>query len=260
MNRWLVAAIACAVAARLNAGLTYRTETITAGVRPHTFNGVVKIEAGQSRFEVIKSDEKMFEAGSIVLSSAKEDVITVLNPARKTYYVIDLAKVASSVAETQKQLAPWMTIPKPETAVRNEGSGGIVEGYATQRWVIDAVINMKMHAPADNREKRFATTSEIWTTDKLPAEASSVIQGSSLPGDPILDAIRESHAKLKGFPLKSVTVTTMSIGGSTTTSTSRTNVTGIRRASFPPSAFTIPAGYRKVDNPIDAMLAGIGAR
>ena len=79
MNRLLVAAIACAVAARLNAGLTYRTETITAGVRPHTFNGVVKIEAGQSRFEVIKSDEKMFEAGSIVLSSAKEDVITVLN-------------------------------------------------------------------------------------------------------------------------------------------------------------------------------------
>jgi len=119
---------------------------------------------------------------------------------------------------------------------------------------------MKMHAPADNGDKRFATTSEIWTTDKLPAEASSVIQGSSLPGDPILDAIRESHAKLKGFPLKSVTVTTMSIGGSTTTSTSRTNVTGIRRASFPPSAFTIPAGYRKVDNPIDAMLAGIGAR
>ena len=228
VNRLLTAAIAFAFAARLNAGLTYRTETITESVRPHIFNGVVKIEAGQSRFEVIKSDEKMFEAGSIVLSSAKEHVITVLNPARKTYYVIDLAKVANSVAETQKQLAPWMTIPKPVATVRNEGSGGLVEGYPTQRWVVDAVIDLKMRAPADNSDKRFKTTSEIWTTEKLPAEASSVIQGSSLPGDPILDSIREAHAKLKGFPLKSVTVTKMTIGGSTTTSTSRTNVTGIR--------------------------------
>jgi hypothetical protein len=52
----------------------------------------------------------------------------------------------------------------------------------------------------------------------------------------------------------------MTIGGSTTSSTSHTNVTSIHRATFPPSAFMIPAGYKRVDSPIDAMLNTLGAR
>jgi hypothetical protein len=259
LNRLLILTVAVAFAARLDAGLTYRTETTTEGVRPHAFNGIVKIESGHSRFEVIKSDEKMFETGSIILSSAKDNVATVLNPARKTYYVVDFAKIASSVAETQKQLAPWMTMQKPVATVKNEGPGGLVQGYPTQRWVIDSSMDMKMHAPADNGARRITTRSEIWTTEKLPAEASSIIQNSQLPGDPIFDAIHDAHAKMKGFTLKSVTVTRMTIGGSTTSSTSRTNVTAIRAATFPSSDFVIPAGYKKVDSPIDAMLSTLGA-
>jgi len=168
-NPMFVAAAVLLFAARANGGLTYRAETVTEGVKVHSFSGIVKVESGQSRFEITRSDEKLFEAGSVVLSSAKDSFITVLNPAKKTYYVLDFARVASSVAETQKQLAPWMTIPKPVATVKNEGPGGIIEGYPTQRWLIDAVIEVKTHSPADKSEKRFTTTSEIWTTEKLPA-------------------------------------------------------------------------------------------
>ncbi len=184
----------------------------------------------------------------------------MLNPAKKTFYLLDFAKIASSVAEAQKQLAPWMTMPKSVATVRNEGPGGLVQGYPTQRWVIDSSMEMKMHTPADDGARHITTRSEIWTTEKLPAEASSIIQNSQLPGDPIFDAIHDAHAKMKGFALKSVTVTTMTIGGSTTSSTSRTSVTGIHTATFPPSDFVIPAGYKKVDSPIDAMLSTLGAR
>ncbi len=260
MNRWLIAAFVLAFANQLGAGLTYRTDTTTEGVRTRVFNGIVKVEAGQSRFDVTKSDEKMFETGSVILSSSTSSVITVLNPAKKTWFIIDLAKVASSVAETQKQFAAWVTIPKPVTTVKSEGAGGIVEGFPTQRWLVDASIEIKTHAAVDNSAKRMTTHSEIWTTERLPAAAASILESSKLAGDSVLDSLSEARTKMTGFPLKSVTVTKMTIGGSTTTATSRTSVSGIHTATFPPSDFVIPAGYKRVDSPIDAMLNAFGSR
>ena len=253
MNRSIIGAIALVFAARMDAGLTYRTETTTDGVRSHVFNGVVKTEAGHSRFEVIKSDEKMFEAGSVILSSANDSVMTVLNPSKKTYYVIDFVKLANSVAETQRQMAPWLSIPKPVATVNSEGAGGTVQGYPTQRWVIDTTTTMKTPAPMT-----IVGRLEIWATEKLPSNASPAIPGSNTSADPIFGSLREAEAKIKGFPLKSVTVTKMTSGGSTTTSTSRTNVTAIHVTTVPPSEFVIPSGYRKVDSPIDAMLGAFG--
>ena len=215
-------------------------------------SGIVKVESGQSRFDVTKSDEKMFEAGAVILSSSTSSVITVFNPAKRTYYVIDFAKVASSVAETQKQLAPLVTIPTPVATVKSEGAGELVEGFPTKRWLVDASIEIK--TALDNSPKQITMRSEIWTTEMLPAAAASILDSSKLPGDPILDSAGAVRAKMTGFPLKSVTVTKMTIAGSTTTSTSRTSVTGIRNATFPPSEFVLPAGYKRVDSPVDAML------
>jgi Domain of unknown function (DUF4412) len=266
MNRWcganrrplLVAAFALAFASQAGAGLTYRTETTTSGVRTRVMIGIVKVESDQSRFDITKSDEKMFETGSVILSSSTSAVVTVLNPAKKTYYVIDFAKVASSVAETQKQLAPLVTIPRPVATVKSEGAGGLVEGFPTKRWLVDASIEMK--TALDNSAKQITMRSEIWTTEKLPAAAASILDSSKLPGDPVFDSLGASRAKMTGFPLKSVTVTKMTFAGSTTTSTSRTSVTGIHNATFPASDFVIPAGYKRVDSPIDTMLNAFGSR
>ncbi len=101
---------------------------------------------------------------------------------------------------------------------------------------------------------------EILTTEKLPATASSMALNSSPPDDPVFGAIRDAYAKIKGFPLRSVTVTKMTTSGSTTTTRSRTNVTAIHVATFPLSDFEIPSGYKRVDNPIDAMLNAFGLR
>jgi Domain of unknown function (DUF4412) len=255
MNRTIASVVVIVFATRLEAGVTYRSETTTTGVRSRAFNGIVKTESGQSRFTVTKSDEKMFEAGSVILSSGKDSNMTVLNPAKGTYYVLDFAKVASSVAETQKQFAPWLSISKPVVTVKSEGPGGIVEGYPTQRWLVDTSMEMKMKTSVV-----ISAHLEILTTEKLPAAASSMALNSLSPDDPVFGAIRDAYAKIKGFPLRSVTVTKMTTGGSTTTTTSRTNVTAIHVATFPPSDFAIPAGYKRVDSPIDAMLNAFGSR
>lgn len=253
MNRLIVGTIALLFAARLDAGLTYRMETTTSGVRLRVFNGIVKTEGGQSRFDVVRSDEKMFEAGSIILTSTDDSVMTVLNPARKSYYVIDMVKLAVSVAETRKQLAPWMSMSRAVATVKNEGPGGMIQGYPTQRWVVDTTMAMKTPA-------RMTITSrlEIWATEKLPGNASSMVPGSVTATDPIFGSLRESVGKIRGLPLRSVTVTTMTTGGSTTTTTSRMNVTAIHVSTIAPSEFVIPSGYRKVDSPIEAMLGAFG--
>lgn len=254
MNRSIRSVIVLVFAARVEAGLTYRTETTTDGVRWRAFNGIVKTEAGRSRFEVTRSDEKMFEAGSIILSSANDNVMTVLNPAKKTYYVIDFVKLASSVAATQKQLAPWMSISKPVATVKSEGPGGTLQGYPTQRWVIDTTMNMKTPA-----QMNITTHLEIWAAGKLPAIASPIAPGSGTAADPIFGSLRDAQSKIKGLPLKSVTVTKMTTGGSTTTSTSRMNVTAIHVTTVPASEFLIPSGYRQVESPIEGMLGAFGA-
>jgi hypothetical protein len=258
MNRWFIVAFVLTLANQLSAGLTYRTDTTTLGVRARVFNGIVKVEAGQSRFDVTKSDEKMFETGSVILSSSTSSVITVLNPSKKTFFIIDFVKIASSVAETQKQLAPLVTIPRPVVTVKSEGAGELVEGFPTKRWLVDASIEIK--TALDNSPKQITMSSEIWTTEKLPAAAASILDTSRLPGDPVFDSLGAARAKMTGFPLKSVTVTKMTIAGSTTTSTSRTSVSGIHNATFPTSDFVIPAGYKRVDSPIDTMLNAFGSR
>ncbi|GAC1401129.1 MAG: hypothetical protein NVSMB68_15780 [Thermoanaerobaculia bacterium] len=258
MKHPLCAVVLFAFAARSHAGITYRVENITEGVKPHTFSGVAKVEGGRSRFEVTRGDSRMFDTGAVVLSSAGSQVCNVLNPPKKTYYVLDLDRLTAAAADLQKQFGAAMTMPKAVTTVRSEGSGGLVEGYPTQRWLVEIATEMMMPGASG---ARVNLKTRIWTTDKIPADAATLFQSSAVAGGgDLLDSLREVHARVKGFALKSETTSQVVIGSTTTTSKSHLTVSAIRHATFSPSDFVLPAGYRKVDSPIDAMLAGAGVR
>ena len=59
-------------------------------------------------------------------------------------------------------------------------------------------------------------------------------------------AMQEQFKKMKGFPLANTTTTNIMGRRSVTTS----EVTSIKEGAIPPSAWEIPAGYTKVDNPM----------
>ncbi len=236
-------------------------EQVTEGVKPHTFSGVMKIEGNNRRFDVIHNDGKLFATGSIILSSLASHVSTVLDPAAKTYYIVDFDQISSSAAKTQKELRSYLTIAKPAISVKDEGPDGLVEGFPTERWLLTVAIEMNVHGPSGKSDNRSVITTELWTTNKLPADAAAFSDYSQTPGSSsLLDELSAARTKVSGFPLKSVGTIKIVMGGSTTTSTSRMTVTGIHNATFPPSDFVIPPGYRKVESPIDAMLANAGVR
>src|SRR6478672_8511989 len=124
------------VHANADAGLTYRSESVTTGVKPHTFVSIAKVEGPNRRVEVLQNDGKLFATGSIILSSTKNHISTVLDPATKTYYVIDADKLQASVASTQKEISPYMSLPEPQFTVKDDGPGGLIEGYPTERWLL----------------------------------------------------------------------------------------------------------------------------
>ena len=239
------------LASAAQAGITYRMENVTKGVRPRTFAGIAKIDAGKSRFEVTRNDSsKIFETGSVILSSTGKNVMTVLNPAKKTYYVIDLDEIGKVLQEAQQQLRPFLNAQKPTIAVKGDGDGGIIEGFPTRKWIVTIATKDSANL-----------TMQVWTTDKIPADAADAFQNSEMAGGtPLTEALRVVRKQMTGFPLKSITTTKMNVGGSSTSVTSDMKVTQVRTTNFPPSTFAMPAGYKKVDSPIDAMLGAVGAR
>jgi len=69
-----------------------------------------------------------------------------------------------------------------------------------------------------------------------------------------MTTMQEQLKKLKGFPLANTTTT--SVMGHRSVSSSE--VTSIKQGPIPASAWEIPAGYKKVDNPMTKAMARRG--
>src|SRR5438093_3283265 len=96
-------------------------------------------------------------------------------------------------------------------------------------------------------------SSEVWATDKLPAELMTFVQMRGFKtGIEGLDKLVEAQsAAIKGFPLKQVmTSTTTSSRGGAKTWTTKTTVTGVQKSEVATSEFDVPAGYSKTDGPL----------
>ena len=68
--------------------------------------------------------------------------------------------------------------------------------------------------------------------------------------------LAEKMKAMKGYPV--ATSMKMDVMGQKTTS--ETEVTEVRKGSIPSSAWEIPAGYTKIDNPMLKALEGRGRR
>lgn len=246
------------------AGITYQFKTTSEGIGGHAMSGIVRSEAGKSRIEITASDEATFPAGSVILSSGG-GAMTVFEPSKKTYYEMDIEKYIQQTAGlAATKASPLMKIDfsNPHTSIRDEGPGEAIEGYPTRHATVDTSFQMIPNVTGMAQALKMAvhTTTQIWLTDKLPADAANILQTSRLQtGIPAIDKIVESTSSLKGFPLKQVTTSSVSINeGDPMTSTTTSIVSNIRTVNVASSQFALPAGYTKVDDPLKAMMKKLG--
>jgi len=87
---------------------------------------------------------------------------------------------------------------------------------------------------------------QAWTMYKNFAETMQSAMSAMGPMAKNMGSMQEQFKKMKGFPL--ATTTTVDIMGRKMVSTSE--VTEVRKGPVPSSAWEVPSGYTKVDNPM----------
>jgi hypothetical protein len=228
-----------------------RTETMTSYITAD------RVRAAQS-----DSSEMMFDL--------KSGDLTVFDAKKKQYYVITqkdvddmsaMIKERMNSPEMKRAMDQMKSLPPDQQKKMQEMMGGMfavsvekagtsrtIAGYKCDNWIVTIgqisrseqclSTDLKLPDTAWAGYRRFGDMMKSFTAAMGPMANS-------------FDKMREQMEKMKGFPLASSS--TSSIMGREMKTT--TEVTSISRGPIPASAWAIPAGYTKVENPMMASLA-----
>lgn len=196
--------------------------------------------------------------------------MTVLDNKKKTYYVVtreDLDAMAAKLEEQMnspemRQMQEQMKNLPPETRKRLEAAmGGTmfavdvkkagttrrVAGYECENWTIK-IGEMSTAEHCVTNELPFPA--QTWKAYRNYTDSLKSMMGAMGPVGKNMEAMREQFAKMKGYPLATTTTTKM-MGRETVIVT---EVESIKRGEIPATAWEVPAGYKKVENPMVKAL------
>jgi len=254
MKRFLIGSALFAIAAAASAGLTYKVQSTTSGVRPMTLGGTVSVDGSRMRFDVVSGDGMLFKDNSLVLSSDGGKTMSIFDPSTHNYYDLHLDQLISSTTSMLNSLGGMVHVDfkDPHVEVRDGGAGGTIEGYPTHKYVLDASYDIGVDAMGQKMTLHSKMTTENWTTDQLSAEFASFIQTRGMrTGIDAIDRLIEAQGNaMRGFPLKQVSTVRMN----DITVTTSSSVTDIQRRAIDAAQFATPTGYTKVDDPITKMM------
>jgi len=143
-----------------------------------------------------------------------------------------------------------MEFSDPKVEKLLDEDGGTVVGLPTRHTRYRTSYTMKVKVLGMGNEANVVTEQDIWATDKLQDIALAVWLRSDPPrtGNPQFDKLIAAEVdRTKGFPLKTVTVsTTTQKKGNPTTTRSTMEVTQLdTSANVAAASFEIPAGYQE---------------
>lgn len=203
--------------------------------------------------------------GNEAIVDFKSGSMTTLDAKKKTYYVTtrqELDALAATMkerrnspemkdarkamknlpAEDQKKMDAAM---EGMFAVNVEKTGGTrrIAGYTCENWTM-TMGQMSRSQECLTNEVQFPA--QAWDMYRGFAESMKSVMTAFGPMARSAAKMQDQLKKMKGFPLASTT--TVDVMGHKTVIASE--VTEVKRGPIPASAWEIPAGYRKVDNPM----------
>ncbi len=194
----------------------------------------------------------MAKKGAYLISKDGGRTIYFVDPAEKTYAEWDLQAMLGMVGNVMQGMGPLLKIeisdPKVEKLL--EEDGGTVSGQPTTHYRYRTGYNMKIKVMGMGQETAVVTDQDIWATEKLKDLALAVWLRADPPrtGNEQVDKLIAAEVdKTRGFPLKTVTVsTTTQKKGKQTVTRSTMEVTQLDTSvDVPASSFEIPAGYEE---------------
>jgi hypothetical protein len=245
-------------AAAAQAGVTYQFDSVSKGAGEQRMTGTVKAEGSKVRVDIVRGDKMFFKDGSTIFSADGGKTLTVADTKARSYYTLNLADVLGGANAMLQQFKGLFDIDvrNPRVAVRDRGAAGQLEDLPVRKSTVDSSYELDMKAMGKNRSIRMQMTTDVWWTNRVPAEFTNFLQLRGVrTGIRAVDKLLESQTTaIKGFPLKQVTTTRVFMGGDPMVTTTTSTVKGLRQTPIAASDFTVPTGLRKVDSPVERMM------
>ncbi len=267
MNRLVLPIFATAallVTHSAQGGITYNFQSISSGMTATTLAGRVEAEGANVRVDVSTGDGKLFKDKSIIFSHDGGKTISVVDLQARTYYDLGIDQMTQGPNSLFGASGLFkVSAQNPNVAVREEGSGGALEGFPTKKKMVDSSYDLVVDAGGQKLTMHIKTRTETWTTDRIDAGYANFLMANGMrSGIEAVDKLMEARGAIhmSGFPLKQIVSITISQGGSDQESTTSSTVSGVVTRNTPPADFQLPPGLTKTDDPIKSMMKQLGVQ
>jgi hypothetical protein len=201
--------------------------------------------------------------GNQVIVDFTSGTMTMIDAAKKTYWTMtkaDWDAVAAKMNETMN--SPEMKNLPPEVQekmqammggmmtvnVEKTGKTRTIAGYKCQEFNI-SIGTFSKSTECVTEELKLPAQS--WAKYREFTDRLKTMMAAMGPMAKSVGTMQEQLKKVQGFPI--ATNTTISIMGRTSSSTSE--VTSVKEGAIDPSAWQVPAGFKKVDSPMARAMA-----
>lgn len=235
------------------AGIHYKAVTKTDDPKnPTNIEVEGWVSGDQAKVEFEESANPIAKSGAYLITKDGGKTVYLVDPKEKTYAEWDLQAMLGMVGSVMQGMGPLLKMEFSEPKVEKllDEDGGTVAGLPTRHTRYRTSYTMKVKVLGMGNEANVVTEQDIWATDKLQDIALGVWLRSDPPrtGNDQFDKLIAAEVdKAKGFPLKTVTVsTTTQKKGNPTTTRSTMEVTELNTsANVAAASFEIPAGYQE---------------
>jgi hypothetical protein len=258
--RFLTLTLTALVLAAGAAGAVAASDDLTI-VSKHTHDGK---PAGTSTSYLASDHVRMAsEQGHETIVDLKTGVMTTLDGKKKTYYTVtkqDMEQMAVKMKERMNdpEMKKAMDAMQSMSAgmstsfdVKKTGATRKIAGYGCQEWAI-TMGTLSTIKECVTSELQYPV--HAWDAYKDFAESMKGVMSGFGPMAKSGAELAEKMKNMKGFPL--ATSTAVDVMGHKTTT--ETEVIEVRKGSIPASAWEIPAGYTKIENPMLKAFEGHG--
>ena len=253
-SRWTIptlALVVCGLAAAPARAGTYFEQTVTTDADGMNMKVRGWADGPKAKIEFTQSDNPVMAAGTYLLTVDGGETTYLVDPDEETYSVWDRNAAFALLERLERRGAGFVKAdfqdPVSEDLLAEPGPE--ILGYPTthRRWKSGFTLAMKLAFV--KRQSRSVTVTDAWVTDAVEAPGLAVWLGATPPttGDPELDEyLTREMQRTDGVVLKMTQETTTTTGkGKESRSTTRFELTTLRREPVDPDRFAMPTGYRE---------------
>jgi hypothetical protein len=230
------------------AGAATQFRSVTEYQDPDSPRSVETIRIDGASYRIDHEGPALISSAAFSTDGGK--TVTRLNSTLSTYFVP--RKNDGWVAHSSQLYGVPFGVDTPPVAsvkdvvLKEESTGEVIAGFATSKYVLRFMHDLKAKTFGETIPVIFHTTVEFWTTRKLelslgPMDLRAIFTGESTV-DPV---VREALSGVKGLPLKRrLTVTRQIADGMVMTDVQTTTFDDFKTVDLPPEALKVPKGYR----------------